>query len=439
LDVFPLTFDLSPQHYYAGVLAFDFDLRLWGWLFLLPVDVLISSAGTQIIFYMIIPAIAVSSGLLVDWGLGSKAGRLTSFYVSTGNASPNTLWGEIGGYMPIVVGMMMGIAVIPLITHRQSIINSMKNAISGETGKNLFSARILWIGWGLTGLALIALIAAANVPIWYSPLLLGVISMWYLGMARSNAGSGAWMVPRDTWAQTGYAGTQAVFLSMVAVGLTPYNESAGAFNSTIIGTALLGPHNANQMITNPMMWNLEMFKLGQLNNADRKQLTVSMLVSSIIPVIIIVPLTLILFYNFGWQDRNVWNTSRMFHEAWNWQIVQGAPGQASNTDAFSIPMWGILITAFIATIALSFAKARFGGLLNYVSIFGIFFGMMAGDIIFWAASIVVTIIRFVVIRTGGTTMYNERVLPLGIGLIAGEALVWIIGITLDIFKGSGYI
>ena len=432
----PLIFDFINSPIYPGALIFDFSFTLWGWLFIMPTDVILTMVISKAFFYLILPPILVASGQMTFWG--PDRGYYTA--VDQGiflNALTATT--ELrGGYSPIWTGFMLGIAITPLIIFRSSIIASIKAAVKGAEEGYFMSPRLLWAGWLLTGLAVIILFTIISIPIYYSVILLAIVGLWYLAMMRLAASGPGYLGPQ-IWHTSIGQGTWLSHYAMVTVGLAPFNQSSEAFNSAVMGNILLMGYSQGRAHTNPLMYNMEMYKLGELTRADRKKLTVGMVVNSIIPIVIVMPLMIYLIYTQGgWQLRSNWEAFRPFHDAY-YKAFEGTflMGWTRNTT----PNWLTYTLVPVSTavvILLSFARARYGGPLMYFSPVGLAWGIW--DNSEWLmVGIVVLIIRFIVIRTGGAKMYNEKIWPIGIGMMAAIGIQWILRTIMQVLWGMGYI
>ncbi len=343
------------------------------------------------------------------------------------------------GYAPLFIGVMAGLAIVPIILQRRNTIASLKAAISGGYSGSFLSPRILWAGWAVTGLGVVALFTAAGVPIYYSFVLLTGICIWYLAMARTTALSGLWpaVTGPGNSIQPQYSGVNAHAYSMRLSGLAP-NLSAEVYNTAFIGAVFFDPANAGLMPTNPIVWNIGMFKLAQLTSADRKKMTVAMIVNSVLPILIVMPLGVYLLYTQGgWQIRSVGNTSRTMNEAWS--ITHQGTALVGNIDAPYEFTWVLIAVGFAIVVFLAFARTRLGGPILFISPFGIALGLLGDAIIYFGSAIIVSIVRLIVARIGGPRMYEEKVLPIAIGLLAFTGVQWILNTVCLVLRGMGYV
>jgi len=425
--------DLTPMHITTSPLCFDFEPTSFAWLMIMPLDVVTSVWISSIIFYQIMAPILVSTGAINDWGEGVGVETAARFYLYTHRNQPKDIEWE-GGYSVIRCGMLLAIAIIPLVIHRKRIFASIKTAISGGEG-GFIKPRILWAGWGLTAIILIGLYIAVGVPVYYSPILLAVIGIQYLGVARICAASIGY--PRLLPHVWEYEGNEVpAYLACTAFGLG-MNESAGATNAIFLTFQYhSGAASMNDM---SLVYWLEMFKLGQLTNADRRKLPIAMIIGAVIPIIIGVPLGVYLYYTMGgFSPRHMWSTSKALWGAWNLY----SNGSEATTN-FRYPVeTGIYIryvSGFILICLIEFLRARFATLSSFVSPYGFFLGLVDLGQSLWFPALILTVIRVVVYRVGGTRMYEEKILPIGVGIIVSESLCKILTVVTQVLAGMQYI
>jgi len=432
----PLIIDLTPTGLLPAPLKLNFNFADWGWLILMPIDVLVTMPIAWIIFYVIIPPIMISTGNLTEIPPGTS-GRTAVIRIAS--MRENTLWK--GGYGPLQFGLILGLALVPLIRNRRSIIRSIKSVSTGGPYETPLSPKVLWLGWAITGLATVGLFSMFEIPVWYSFVLVFFLSCWYMGLGRAFAKASAYMMNMDGHG-VGWCGQWWTAQLNHTVGLV--GDTPAAFNSQWIVQQLALPmvgNNGGLEPTNPAIWHLSGFKLGQLTKADRKQMSVAILIGSLIPVLIAVPLGLWLSYTFGWYapgsglGRLCWPSRATISTFFS--NMRGRPsGPWLRTPDLGSNI--VTIVGFVIVAVMEYLR-RFGGAFLYMSPVGVAFAFFSSEGSYIMGAIIISIVRLIVFRVGGTKLYDEKILPIGVGLILGQAVSWIIKTILILLQSAGFV
>jgi len=182
-------------------------------------------------------------------------------------------------------------------------------------------------------------------------------------------------------------------------------------------------HAQSGIDSNPLAFELNSFSIGRSVNANRRDLLIASILGFVLAVVIILPYSLWLRYTLGITGVSglgapdarginfAYNVGELGSNAW---FVNSDP----NAGTYAVFLFGIIFTIAISTL-----RARYGGIFSYISPVGI---LMAGaqGLGFWLPCIVALVIKMIAIRVGGLRIYNEKIIPLGIGLIMGEAFLW---------------
>jgi len=167
---------------------------------------------------------------------------------------------------------------------------------------------------------------------------------------------------------------------------------------------------------------LNSFSIGKSVGANRKDILFASIIGLVLTVIITLPYSLWLRYTFG-VSANFAKMPYNFHIRLGQQV-----GVLSSNGWFvnSLPNAGTYAVFFVGilfTIAISVLRARYGGIFGYISPLGI---LLAGGIGLglWLPCLVALVVKMIAMRVGGLKLYNEKIVPLGIGLIMGEAILW---------------
>jgi hypothetical protein len=437
----PLYVDFTPQGLFPSSLMFNFDpiVGWFGLLLILPMSVVVSTPIAEVIMWFILPPLLISAGELPTWNLGALFGDYALFVHNwlIGNnslGSPTSNLMNFGGYQNFIAGVVFAMAFVPLLYQRKGIINSIKKAISGEGG-SWISQRMLWAIWGLTGLISIILFTVVGWPIYWTIIWMFLLGGLTMGWTRISAATGVMMgIQINTFGNS----FGSIIRQEVTYALGMWSPGKANYNVQVLSSFMSGSDHCGWAETYPMMWNMDGYKLADLANAQRKNSLVAMLLGLWIPLVIGVIVSIWAGYTIGWDKANTWATGRPFHEAYGLTEVGkstyyvGPPGVPKPGDYVSI------LIGFIVAFALMFARTRFGGFLTYLTPAGFLSAYFWGYSI-WIPCIIVAIIRFTVTRVGGIKMYNEKVYPIGLGMLAGAGLRFFIMVITWTALGLGYV
>ncbi len=423
-----LAYDFTPFDWIRAPLMVDLSLDVFPILLIMPMSTVVTTSLVQIVLYMILPPLLIGMGEVADWS--GRAARWVQYRAIGAMYKADTH--SAYGYLSFYLGIIFGLAFVPLLFQRRLIANSIKKAISGEDG-SWMSMRLLWGGWALTGLGIIGLFSyLTGAPIYIPVIWLVGLGAIYMGMARFAAASGANATAGGAERGGAYniaqVGEYTDFLIHWEHGGGAAMQNAYTYNSLVLGNILMSGYGQGFMPASPMLYHLESFKLAQLTNADRKQMTVAMLIGSLLPVIIGMPIALWLGYEIGWLRAHTYNTHRSFQHAYIYMEQQQfyfrtvTPGRGT-FNRFS-HFWEIPL-GFIFVLLLTMARRRFGGPINYIDAYGFIVAWHLGHL-YWIPCIIVAAIRFIVYKTGGTEMYNKWIYPIALGMLVCSGLIWMI-------------
>jgi len=402
----------------------------------MPLDVTMTFAITYIIVYLIIAPMLVGAGIIPDWGPGVDGYKVANYNIYSQRETPAGAVVMSKGFVGLTAGGVIALAIVPLILHRTYLINSIKMAIKGEGQKGIMNPRILWAGWIVTGLILVALFTALTVPIWYSFIMLAFIGIFYLGIARGAATGGYYMLPNDKEEEMS-AGYHALWGIEKLCGLGSFNTSAGAYNAALLRASLLGASQGTIMRCSPrsdLAVNLGMFKLAQLSKADRNKIAIGLIIGSIIPVLVVLPLSIYLVYT---APEPLDGTSSWLNEGYT-NAIKGVTGSSPNHDA-NAWFYGSQVLGFVIVLLIMYARGIFPGPMRYISPVGFIMGSLGNAVYYWFVALISSILRIIIVRVAGPKVYEEKILPIAIGLLAGTGFQVILTAIICSLRGMGYV
>jgi len=424
--------DLIPFAFLPWVpIIINLDPWMIGAAIFVPSTTLLSFIVFHFILFWVLPPIFVSLGIWDPMTTG-KTETIIYNYVGVGTgpigiAKWQSLFG--GHYAWFSEGAIFGVWAIPLlITYRGELIKRLKAIIKPNTeleGTEPAKYRFMWLGFIICWLATsymwwFASNGAANF-IWVMLSLFGIWAIWTIQTARVAAefGSGACM-KCDTW---GFH-QQATF-SQWAVYEGPF-----ALPQKERFLALRGNLTFSWTIRgSPLISTLEMFKAAKITNTHPKRIFVAAIISVIVCAVVSAPVFLSTIHTFGIENLKPWMGAQTVESGpmrYNFYIARDSPTYKAGIRpvpgqwiAFAI---GIAQTAIIMLLRSRFPWFPFNA---------------AGAAIAWLLqpwamfipAIIAYIIKITVIKVGGLKMYENELLPLATGLIAGIGLMSVVSVV----------
>ena len=402
-----------PPPFTNMLICWDLDALGLGLYFLFPLDVLLTGIIFYVICYLIWPVIQVIVGLQKprigsgEWGIFGPIGLTPPF-------------------MPIAIadyGTWIGVGLLALWRAHKYIINSFKKAMSGGESDGLpVSHRTIWTAIIVSGIILIIFLCASGahpvLAVW------AIILLAFTDFAHSRIRGEAWPGYSNAWGicnQVG-PGDPTAHLATdlgVAVGAIPgYYIPLKPEVARHIYIARGFPDIIRWYgIWNPTITCLESIKLAEETKTDLKEIMIAQ-----IPVVLVVlPLTFL----FLSMNISYFGAKTFLSDWWTgWQFAWIANPETRNAirsgarvwgDGNAVYFYGNTLAGIVLAILLGIARARFpwfpfnpiGLLMFSVSFYGFLYGVIA------------YIAKFIVLKVGGTELYEKTALPIALGLFIG--------------------
>lgn len=374
---------------------------------LVPLDILFSIAVTFIIAFVIWPPITVSVfGQTFDRGWDSWLRSIIAWI----NPSPWRLyeWGY---------GALLGIGLVPFILGRKYFIESLKSIIKPSKeieDKEAIGYRYIFIGIIILWLIYAALMLQSNVVIYHAITWPWVLLFTNFAMARIRgevgglfgmtfSGLGAhqcaypmqfWIYPDGPEAAntvTGY--TTAIMTTMTGAG-DPWGET-------------------------PMSPSLESYKLGSATKTRTRDIFLAQIIAVIVVVVTALAFYLYAMYTWGWSNK--FTHSGGDHWSGFFYVQQACTYSWGGKYYNFEPNWPMIGIWVVITLVLSFLRLRFVWFpFNPIAIPFVIneFGFTVGWV--WTYTL---IIKYIVLKVGGTKAYSKYIVPLATGIIIGWAIL----------------
>jgi len=388
------------------VMAWDFDALGMGLYLLFPLDVLLTGIVFHVLFYIIWPIIQVSAGLAKPQ-LGAGEWGVYGVVNTSGILVPEAFLDQ---------GAYIGIGLLALWIARKPLIESLKHAIRGTDGEKPFSYRTIWTLIVVTALILIGFLVSSGADVLSAFVTIVLLGFGILILARVRGE--AWPGYSNAWACYQNQSASAHPLNPATVVQIVSGVKSGTPVSADVARAVYVTSGFLNVTTfygiwTPAIASLESIKLSQETNTDPKDIVIAT-----IPIAIVV-----IFLTFFFLSINVTQFgARTFLSDW-WTMGQfNAIGNNDAADALRSgiphPTTARTVSAILgAIVAIGLGLARMtipnfplnpvGMVLFSVSFYGFSYGLLA------------YVIKLLVLKIAGAKVWEERGLPIALGLFLG--------------------
>jgi hypothetical protein len=413
VDLAPYLWSILPM----AILAIDWgNIAILAFGYLIPNDILLTSVLLHVVFLWIIPPIEVSMGFLNAPANYAAPGMWLYRYSDAALKAP-VHFQDIMRY-----GAMIGLGVIPLLTQWKSIARSLRNAIHPDKeieSKEPLPYRWAWIGFVATTVVTLYLLSLGGMPLWIGVVFLLLFNILLLGITRIRGESGGWIGNAEEFISPIHATLYQIgFEANIkdeAVKTTAWRSLMLAGTYTWWGTLIALP---------PPITSMEAFKIGSVTNLRNKDLFVSISTAIIVAMLIGFPFALWGMYNYGITAR--WLYSRVdasfVGDQGFWQNLRLAFYAGGAPVSWTFPPDWIQTALGVALVGLfTFMRMRFIWFpLNPIGIPLAGFVLSPSYMFLW---LVAYIIKYVTLKVGGTKLYEEKGVPMAIGIVITWATI----------------
>jgi hypothetical protein len=419
--------------------ALNFNLQPWYVAagFLVPSTTLLSYiVGTLITGYLL-AALPVWIGA---WEAYSSPGDVSTLWRGYTGPMMQAWTNQWGARAFMAIGAMIGLVYFPLVIHRTEVLDSLKSIFgkgSPEVEKREpMKYRYLWLGYIICVL-------------WY-------VFMWdYRAGGGSSLGNLNWLAGIIWVVATGwmYMIGQARLEAEMGLVCSPVNCNMFAHNwNEGIKSWLFADQTSPFFINDlkqrylvqssdvswfdqtfrvaPFTYLLHYFKIGSLNGVRSKHIFIGAIIAVIVAVIVVPFASLQFWCMFGATRLKEFaysgSPANYFQRGPTYSCLT-LVGDYYRGGTIAKPIPQEWIQAAIAAVAISciyIVRARFAWFpLNAA---GVALGFMwCVDYFLWAA-IVAYILKLIVLRVGGLKLYQEKAMPLAIGVAVADGVAVLI-------------
>ncbi len=419
------------------------SLPLWqvGWGALLSTEVLIGVVGGWLVFWFLWPLASTAAGLLPAYT--PRGMQYTAWY---------TLWRPSAIYnanlVTVALGFIVGLAVLPLWRNRSTlgpILKLWKEPPAEVDPARPIPYRMVWVGLIVSVLLTVAM--GAVVEVMPLPFLVFLIVLVFLNMGyiRMYAETGGWYGVFESIVY--HPMPLGIAMSLVLATLfkdVMWSHGADATLAQSMTVAFTLPvltaggiyylhSRAGAAILNP-------FKLGSTTRTDLKDMAKAVAIALGLGIFVASIMFYVWIYSVGIKDPGTygWNSYVRSGAGWyagfSYAYAKGDVAGiwfGSITNIFGAPAQDYVVK-FIVGLAICLIVAFMRGRFTWfrISAAGLALGAMFGREI-WSPFLLALVIKYLMIRMGGTKLYTEKLRPLSIGFIAGWAIMFAVGVFIS--------
>ncbi|RLF01674.1 MAG: hypothetical protein DRK00_11030 [Thermoprotei archaeon] len=383
-----------------------FNVQETAYMVFAPLEVLNTVVLFHIIFSLIYPAIGITTGIL-PYQPGWTAGT----YAYTEGPFKAAIFGD---------GLILGLAVFAIFLHRKYLLDSLKSVIgSSAPSEEKGFYRMIWLGLIASCILLLILfISIGSVP-WISIVLLFCATMWWFGQLRANAEAGYSFLH-------GGGGFRSIDAVAAELG-----RATGAFSIPVKSEAIFGTmyqaalsttyehmHQGNPYCT------MNVYAVAYKNGVNVKEIFTALMIGFTV-------LAPVIFVTRVWMI-NVFGKNNLRGDAWGWYAANAMNNRVRYYMTNTVPPyfmttadWGLHVSmGFIASLIIMFARLRYPIISNFLHPVGIFLaGRWIGG--FALCQISAWLIKFLILKVGGTKLWEDFGVPFFAGLLAGRWLTYV--------------
>ncbi|MGQ9691417.1 MAG: DUF6785 family protein [Thermoproteota archaeon] len=395
-----------PSPFTNIVMAWDFDALGIGLYLLFPLDILLTGIIFHVLCYIIWPIIQVSSGLVKaqpgagEWGAYGTVNSSEVFI-------PESFL-DIGPYI--------GIGLLALWIIRKPLIESIRHAVKGTGDEKPFSYRVIWTLIATTAIILIGLLTISGVNILSSIVTIVLLAFAILILARVRGE--VWPGYSNAWCCIQVQNSVTHPLSPVPTVQLVSGLSTNVPVSTDVARQIYITSGFLNVTSYYGIWTPAIASIESLKLAEETKTNYRDVVIAAVPVAITVS-----FLTFVFLSMNVTQFgARTFLSDWwtGWQFDRIGNQDAATALRSGIPIpttgrviWAVL--GALVAIGLGFARITIAGFplnpLGMILFSNSFYGFGYG--------LVAYVIKYLVLKIAGAKAWDEKGLPIAIGLFLG--------------------
>ncbi|MEM2867423.1 MAG: DUF6785 family protein, partial [Candidatus Bathyarchaeia archaeon] len=394
-----------------------FQTGLWeiGWASLIPINVLLSGLIGFVAIYVVLPPVWVYVANQTPMNPN------TSAFEAIKRLQRGYTWGGLCT-VPMFLGMCLAIIVAMIVNNwRESLI--IFKSIVKEPFKEFDEDRPLpyrWLWWIMLGSFflwfLMGIFVFQMMPI---PLLLYGIFMvvTYLATGKIISESGGWLgfMQPNYFSALNFTGAMITY----HFNLLP----TGNLDTSTVTTLWYIARNRsiNNWFEVVPWYTLYSLKMSESQNLRSRKMLLALIVGFALALIISPILYEIEVAYAPYSDARGRGIINLIKDNLSRGTIESTYQWTQYSRYTSISLQTVAIS-FAVILALSILQ-RYISFLRFLSIGGLITGVWVGYTM-WASWIIALIIKIIVLRAGGTKMYEEKLRPLSLGFFAGGLIAF---------------
>lgn len=397
-----------------------------GWYALMGIDTLISIVIVWIIVYLMVPVFLTEIGYWPRPVPGMQLRHIRWMFIS------NSPGGET--LVAVMAGMLISLAFVPLWRNREIFIPILKSIIGKEPSKEIdpnppVPYKFVWLGIVVCGLAWVWAGTAIGLPLLWMLAYVPVMSIMSIGVMFMYAETGGFLGKvsnrqSDYW--HGFFGTWLTRM-ILGGGQAPQSFSA-EYLSCALATGQIDVHFGSGFAIAAFMYSWytqHSFKLSEITETDNKS-TVKALVIAVLLTAIAGGISFFFFLGLLPFSPDIMPFSgRFWKQEWGPDLLPAFTQAGKMKDRYWTNSFNIVlfILGLILPVLISFGRARFSWFR--VTSAGVLFGLIFG---FHSLGPMIAglILKYLVLKIGGTKMYMEKLLPICTGFIVSAGIATVV-------------
>ncbi len=396
IDLTPYTKGILPGAFFYGNVRVT-DILIWMFT---PTDFLITIIIGWFIFAVLYPVVGVTTGIL-PYSPG----------VETNAAYYGLRYGPFKWHLFCIWGIGLGVGLWVVYNHREHFLNILRALWDKEYAKmedSGLSYRLLSVGTVAISILFLIFLLGSGVPFLVVLVFMILHILMLYGWTRLMGVSFEFM-------PYGHAFNWFRYDAGAIMGAWPPVPPAENQTALVTFTLVTGAANTGQRISNLTMHHqFKIYRLGPTTNTLGRDLFFTAVITIISAAIITTPLVIWWYHAIGGLANNgppgppfyMWVSP----EVYSW--VKGTPTILAFDPA---ERYGLMIGGIIITFILYFLRTKFA----WFFIDPLAFLILPTTTWVWIPPIFSLIIKYIILRIGGSKLFEEKATPFIIGYLVG--------------------
>ncbi|MFX0086032.1 MAG: DUF6785 family protein [Candidatus Hodarchaeota archaeon] len=371
---------------------------------LVSLNVLLSGLVFYLLFWVLIPVFETEFGIIDPPTVVASPPDIDLGFARLGGISLFA-FGEFG--------MLFGVAIWAFILQRRYIIRSLKAildpSIIDDSGEPI-SYRMAWIGLAICGFIFFMSLLLSGSPITGAIYTVVFLAIGYLAGARLRAETAGMGIGHP-----GYLHLHGMHSARVIIG-----ENNAATPGFYVTSMWMQFFQRDAAAAAPAISALEAYNIGRTTNTRTRDIFRAQSISVVSIILMCLIIWPILAYFYGLS--NEWSGEAGHNFDYSEASLELAAGGFWDHKTYEIEIWGQVILGAIFAIGLNILRLTRPWLpLNPIAA-PILLSLRGGY--WWLPMLVAYLIKFGVVRIGGTKAYTNYLLPAAVGYLIGTAGLW---------------